>query len=961
MSSATRRSTNSGTAFVLIVVLFGLCPGASAQLSPEIMADAYLLQMEQAIRDGDLDRGRTAIRKIGALQNQHELGLDAEFYFRYARAADSLGMSDVASESVVKYLAMAGREGQHYAEAIALMKKAMAKTTRGDVLAQLSPNIIADAKLWDAEQSIQEGDLDRARTALQDIRALQEQHELDLPDGFHFRYAKAANSVEMHEQALKSVMKYLAVSGREGRHYVEALELMNRAQIAVNCRGWDTEEYFKTATVEEVRACLETGIDAKAKDESGMTPLHRAVRYSENGDVIAALLNAGADKEARDNNKRTPLHWAVQYANAVAVKALVDADASPDVQDEVMQTALIIATKEIVIPEVFVSLLNAGANTEATDNKERTPLHWAAVSNNRVAIRTMVEAGANLEATDENEDTPLSIAVEYGHPEAIRVLVEAGADRARAREKWTALHWAVSYNEDPGAISRLLESQVNINARDSDNWRPLHVAARYNSNPDVVLALLDAGANVEAKASDKKRPLHVAAAYNVNPAVVEVLLKAGADIKAKSKKKHTPLHAASYNVNPAVVEVLLKAGADIEAKASDKKRPLHVAAAYNGNPAVVEVLLKAGADIKAKSKKKHAPLHVAAAQNQNPAVVEVLLKAGADIEAKASDKKRPLHVAAAYNGNPAVVEVLLKAGADINAEGKDKHTPLHSAAEINRNPDAVRFLLEAGANVNARTKYGDTPLHRAANFNDNPAVLKEMLDAGADVERRGNFGMTPLHSAAGFNTNTAIVEILLDAGADPNAKIETSWLDSWNKWTPLDIAVSINENPVVARILRNAGAVTRKEQGANWGKVAVGVVGAAAIAHAGKDAPTEVTEQAMADWINVMTGGEPSTNAPTDSGSEPTQSEGGHSQGATAQDEMQQALQKLERACGEKYQSGIAPNDHVRFYCLAAFNDYCALKSTQNDESRRQLRARLAQNCEVLEGFGAAGKCPYCQ
>ena len=58
----------------------------------------------------------------------------------------------------------------------------------------------------------------------------------------------------MPDQALESVMKYLAVSGRQGKHYVEALELMNQAQIAVSCRGWDTEGYFKTATVDEVTA-----------------------------------------------------------------------------------------------------------------------------------------------------------------------------------------------------------------------------------------------------------------------------------------------------------------------------------------------------------------------------------------------------------------------------------------------------------------------------------------------------------------------------------------------------------------------------------------------------------------------------------------------------------------------------------------------------------------------------------
>ena len=206
---------------IVVLIVFGFITPTSAQrfdvaqrpLPPEIMADAYLLQVEQAVRDGDLDRGRTVIQKIRSLQEQHELDLEIPFNFRYARAAGALGMSDVALESVVKYLAAAGREGRYYHDSLVLMNKAKAGASRGDVTAQLSPDINADAELAGAEQAIRDGDGDRARSAIQDIRKLQEQHDLDLPDAFHFRYARAANSVDLPAQALESVMKYFAASG----------------------------------------------------------------------------------------------------------------------------------------------------------------------------------------------------------------------------------------------------------------------------------------------------------------------------------------------------------------------------------------------------------------------------------------------------------------------------------------------------------------------------------------------------------------------------------------------------------------------------------------------------------------------------------------------------------------------------------------------------------------------------
>ena len=172
--------------------------------------------------------------------------------------------------------------------------------------------ILADSYLLRAEQAVREGDLVRARAAINKILDLQKQHELGLPDEFHFRYAKAADSADLPEQALESVVRYLAVAGREGRHYVEALELMNKAQdalqgrkgqqvaslgqppptqpsidfgddssalssqdgVAVSCEECNTDEYFRTATVVDVRACLEAGADSMARDVLKKTPLH---------------------------------------------------------------------------------------------------------------------------------------------------------------------------------------------------------------------------------------------------------------------------------------------------------------------------------------------------------------------------------------------------------------------------------------------------------------------------------------------------------------------------------------------------------------------------------------------------------------------------------------------------------------------------------------------------------------
>ena len=80
-------------------------------------------------------------------------------------------------------------------------------------------------------------------------------------------------------------------------------------------------------------------------------------------------------------------------------------------------------------------LVDAGANVDARDDDQCTPLHLAAMENGRMAawrnpsadvIRALVEAGADLEACDDDQWTPLHMAAGYNQG-AVKVLIELGA------------------------------------------------------------------------------------------------------------------------------------------------------------------------------------------------------------------------------------------------------------------------------------------------------------------------------------------------------------------------------------------------------------------------------------------------------------------------------------------------------------------------------------------------------
>ena len=209
-------------------VWLGCFTAAAAQLPPEIMADRYLLQAERLIAEKNHKAALEVMDKIVALQREHGLTLPDEFHFKYAQIAMSAGAVKTALDSVNKYLATAGRAGKFYREALELLDEAeQAEQKQAE---QEKIQATADQYLAEAERLIAEKKDKATVDLVNKLLNLRREHNLTLPEEFHFVVARAALSVGRFKFAQDSANQYLSVAGPSGKYYEETQELLEEVR-----------------------------------------------------------------------------------------------------------------------------------------------------------------------------------------------------------------------------------------------------------------------------------------------------------------------------------------------------------------------------------------------------------------------------------------------------------------------------------------------------------------------------------------------------------------------------------------------------------------------------------------------------------------------------------------------------------------------------------------------------------
>jgi ankyrin repeat protein len=215
-------------------------------------------------------------------------------------------------------------------------------------------------------------------------------------------------------------------------------------------------------SIEAVRLLLSKGAEVNSKRDSGVAaapdpsdPLAKRRKHSggEGGytplltaasandlEMVRLFVEKGLDINAATRRGDTALHFAAGAGNVTMVKLLLakGADVNAATHDSIPVRKGPIALNHLTTlmyaapygtPELVGTLIDAGAEVNAKDIRDMTPLMLAVSSEtqNAEVVKLLLAKGADVKSKSVMGETALDWAKKFGNPEVIRLLQKAGA------------------------------------------------------------------------------------------------------------------------------------------------------------------------------------------------------------------------------------------------------------------------------------------------------------------------------------------------------------------------------------------------------------------------------------------------------------------------------------------------------------------------------------------------------
>ena len=453
-----------------------------------------------------------------------------------------------------------------------------------------------------------------------------------------------------------------------------------------------------------IHALINHGADVNATNKQNVTALWIACAKS-NVDAINVLLKAGADTNiVLDDSGGTCLIQAVyKDCRTEVLQAIIDHGADVNATNKWNGTALWLACDKSNTDAINV-LLKAGANTNIALDASGDTCLMRAVHNDvsKEVLQTIIDHGADVNATNKQNVTALWIACDKRNADAINVLLKAGADTNIAINDpgGTCLMRAVYKDCSKEVLQSIIDHGADVNATNKQKVTALWIACTKNST-DAINVLLKAGANTNILLDDHGSTcLMCAVANDCSKEVLQAIIDHGGKVNDTDKQNVTSLRIACGKSNTDAINVLLKAGADTNIALNDSGGTYLMYALHRDcSKEVLQAIINYGADVNATDNQNVTALWIACGKS-NIDAINVLLNAGADTNIALNDSGGTCLMYALYKDcSKEVLQAIIDHGADVNATNKWNVTALWVACDKS-NTDAINVLLKAGADTN---------------------------------------------------------------------------------------------------------------------------------------------------------------------------------------------------------------------------------------------------------------------
>lgn len=156
-------------------------------------------------------------------------------------------------------------------------------------------------------------------------------------------------------------------------------------------------------------------------------------------------------------------------------------------------------------------------------------------------------------------------AAKAGNDWDVNLLLKNGADvNLRDKDGWTALMYAVRYQNNLNILNMLIENAAYIRVRNKFNATPLLMAADYSQNPEIISVLLK---NRSVSEDEVFRAFIFAITGNsssdhIREAKIKLFLDMGIPLNRLWKGQTPLMYAAQYGKSTLVLKQLIDAGAN---------------------------------------------------------------------------------------------------------------------------------------------------------------------------------------------------------------------------------------------------------------------------------------------------------------------------------------------------------------------------------------------------------------